>query len=65
MEGSVTMPYTISGNDEDGYVLTHTTKPITWSLCPCCDKSLKARRAAEILAHNLEALDDKIEELKP
>jgi hypothetical protein len=58
------MNYIITGNDVEGYVLTNVIKPIRYTTCPCCDKPIRTRRAAEILAQNLTLLDEKVDNLK-
>lgn len=52
------MPYTITGDETTGYVLTHISGTIKYSLCPCCDKPIATRRIAEILAANLELMEE-------
>jgi hypothetical protein len=51
------MPYIINGNDEEGYTLTHSSGTLVYTTCPCCDKPLWNRQAAQNLAANLEAVD--------
>lgn len=45
--------YTIDGNDNRGYFITHRTSGRIWNTCPCCAKRLTTRQAAEALVVNL------------
>lgn len=55
--------YIISGNADKGFVLTHKDGAIKYSLCPCCDKPIRTRFAAETLSRKLTELDNNLDGL--
>lgn len=58
------MLYTITGNEDEGYTLTHKTGAIKYSLCPCCNKKIATHSAAEAIANALTAIEELPEAFK-